>query len=162
MTASQDEALLDHVMRRLRDGPALVRTTYFGGRTLLHGAASAGCLPAVELLLDLGAAVGAADGSGRTPLFGVANECCGGAAAPWPRCFGEGRRGHARPGQALHVPMEPGRPYRARDRAEPLRATVDSTRGRVPRRSTLQTVPSRAAPPAARGATTPELCSSSS
>lgn len=75
MMAGGDEALLDHVMRRLRADPTLVRVTYFGGRTLLHGAAAAGYLPAVELLLDLGAAVGAADGSGRTPLFGVANEC---------------------------------------------------------------------------------------
>ena len=98
MMASGDEALLDHVMRRLRDDPTLVRTTYFGGRTLLHGAAAAGCLPAVELLLDLGAAVAAADGSGRTPLFGVANECRGAsgsavarAAAPWRgRCSGVG------------------------------------------------------------------------
>ena len=77
MTASGDEAMLDDVMRRLRDDPALVRTTYFGGRTLLHGAAAAGCLPAVELLLDLGSQVEATDGSGRTPLFGVANECRG-------------------------------------------------------------------------------------
>jgi len=77
MMASGDGALLDHVMRRLRDDPTLVRTTYFNGRTLLHGAAAAGCLPAMDLLLDLGAAVGAADGSGRTPLFCVANECRG-------------------------------------------------------------------------------------
>jgi truncated hemoglobin YjbI len=87
MMASGDEALLDHVMRRLRDDPALVRTTYFGGRTLLHGAAAAGCLPAVELLLDLGAAVGAADGSGRTPLFGVANECRGASGSAVARAL---------------------------------------------------------------------------
>jgi hemoglobin len=77
MMASGDEALLDHVMRRLRDDPTLASATYFHGRTLLHGAAAAGCLPAMELLLDLGAAIGAADGSGRTPLFVVANECRG-------------------------------------------------------------------------------------
>src|SRR5262249_9806534 len=75
MMASGNRPLLDHVMRRLRDEPDLVRTTYFSGRTLLHGAAAAGCLPALERLLDLGAAVDAADRSGRTPLFCVANEC---------------------------------------------------------------------------------------
>jgi len=75
MMASGNAALLDHVVRRPRDDPDLVRTTYFSGRTLLHGAAAAGCLPALELLLDLGAAVDAADRSGRTPLFCVANEC---------------------------------------------------------------------------------------
>jgi len=77
LMASGDEVLLDHVMRRLRDDPSLVRTIYFRGRTLLHGAAAAGCVPAVELLLDLGIAIEAADGGGRTPLFGVANECRG-------------------------------------------------------------------------------------
>ena len=75
MMASGNEALLEHVTRRLRDEPDLVRTTYFSGRTLLHGASAAGCLPALELLLDLGAAVDTADRSGRTPLFCVANEC---------------------------------------------------------------------------------------
>jgi truncated hemoglobin YjbI len=77
LLTSRDAALLDHFMRRLRYDPTLVRATYFNGRTLLHGATAAGCLPAVELLLDLGAAVGAADGSGRTPLFVAANECRG-------------------------------------------------------------------------------------
>jgi truncated hemoglobin YjbI len=77
LMASGNDALLDHVVRRLRDDPTLVRTTCFRGRTLLHGAAAAGRLSLVELLLDLGADIGAADGSGRTPLFGVANECRG-------------------------------------------------------------------------------------
>lgn len=77
MIDSGNEALLDHVLRRLRDDPVLVRATYFSGRTLLHGAAAAGCLPVVALLLDLEAAVDAADGAGRTPLFCVANECRG-------------------------------------------------------------------------------------
>ncbi|MBO0684664.1 MAG: ankyrin repeat domain-containing protein [Candidatus Dormibacteraeota bacterium] len=87
MMTSGDEALLDHVMRRLRQDPGLVRVTYFGGRTLLHGAAAAGYLPAVELLLDLGASVGAADGSGRTPLFGVANECRGASGSAVARAL---------------------------------------------------------------------------
>jgi truncated hemoglobin YjbI len=77
MMASRDEGLLDHVRRRLRDDPSLVWMTYAGGRTLLHGAAAAGSLPMVDLLLDLGAAVGAADGSGHTPLYSVANQCRG-------------------------------------------------------------------------------------
>ncbi len=55
--------------------------TYAGARTLLHGAAAAGCLPLVELLLDLGAAVGAADGSGRTPLYGAPTSAGSRAAA---------------------------------------------------------------------------------
>jgi hemoglobin len=87
MMASGDAALLDHVMRRLREDPALVQTTYFHGRTLLHGAAAAGCLPLVELLFDLGAAIEAADGSGRTPLFGVANECRGASGAAVARAL---------------------------------------------------------------------------
>jgi truncated hemoglobin YjbI len=81
LIGSGDRALRDHAMRRLRDDPALVRATYFGGRTPLHGAVAAGFLPAVELLLDLGAAMDAADGSGRTPLFVAANECRGRAGS---------------------------------------------------------------------------------
>jgi hemoglobin len=77
MVASGDRALLDHVRRRLTGDPSLLPTTYAGGRTLLHGAAAAGRLPLVELLLDLGADVDAADGGGHTPLYSVANQCRG-------------------------------------------------------------------------------------
>jgi hemoglobin len=75
MMAGGDAALLEHVRRRLRDDPSLVGVTYAGSRTLIHGAAAAGCLPMVELLLDLGAGIEAIYGGGRTPLFCVANEC---------------------------------------------------------------------------------------
>jgi hemoglobin len=87
MMRGANEALLDHVRRRLHDDPSLVGTTYAGGRTLLHGAAGKGCLPLVELLLDLGAAVGAADRSGRTPLYGVANECRESSGGPVVRAL---------------------------------------------------------------------------
>jgi truncated hemoglobin YjbI len=87
MLASGAEALLDHLRRRLRDDPSLVEATYAGGRTLLHGAVTAGSLPMVELLLDLGAAIDAATAGGRTPLFCVANECRWPSAAALARAL---------------------------------------------------------------------------
>ena len=80
MAGCGNQTLLDHVRRRLHDDPSLVRVTYAGSRTLIHGAAAAGCLPLVELLLDMGAAIEAIYGGGRTPLFCVANECRGARA----------------------------------------------------------------------------------
>jgi hemoglobin len=47
----------------------------FGGRTLLHYAAGAGCLEVVECLLRLGMDPNIQDGGGHGALYRVANEC---------------------------------------------------------------------------------------
>lgn len=66
--------MLDYVRKTLQGDPAFVRER-FNGRTLLHDAAAAGCLPIVELLLALGADPNVKDGGEHTPLYSVANEC---------------------------------------------------------------------------------------
>ena len=66
--------MLEYVARRLRSEPAFVGERH-AGRTLLHDAAAAGCLPIVELLLSLGADTNVKDAGERTPLYSVANEC---------------------------------------------------------------------------------------
>jgi truncated hemoglobin YjbI len=72
-------AVLDYAEARLLADPALVQERY-SGRTLLHGAAAAGSLRMVELLLRLGAHPDTADAGGHTPLYSVANECKVGGA----------------------------------------------------------------------------------
>ena len=47
----------------------------FAGRTLLHYASGAGCLPMVELLLRLGTDPDVPDAGGHPPLYAGANEC---------------------------------------------------------------------------------------
>jgi truncated hemoglobin YjbI len=47
----------------------------FGGRTLLHYAAGAGCIEVVTSLLRLGTDPDLRDAGGHTPLYSVANEC---------------------------------------------------------------------------------------
>jgi truncated hemoglobin YjbI len=74
MIRSGDLAMLDYVRERLTRDPAIVQERY-RGRTLLHEAAAAGNLTAVELLLNLGADPDANDGGGHTPLYCVGNEC---------------------------------------------------------------------------------------
>jgi truncated hemoglobin YjbI len=74
MIRSGDLAMLDYVRERLTRDPATVRERY-RGRTLLHEAAAAGSLTAVELLLSLGAEPDATDGGEHTPLYCVGNEC---------------------------------------------------------------------------------------
>ena len=56
-----------------RDGS--LGTRRYGGRTLLHYAAGAGCLEVVEALLRLGTDPGMEDDRGHTPLYRVASEC---------------------------------------------------------------------------------------
>jgi len=65
----------DYVRRRLLADPALARESYTRGRTLLHGAAGAGSVEVVELLLTLGADPDAIDQAGHAPLYCVGNEC---------------------------------------------------------------------------------------
>ena len=66
--------MLDYVRENLLADPALARERY-SGRTLLHGAAGAGSLATVELLLHLGAGPDITDAGGHTALYCVANEC---------------------------------------------------------------------------------------
>ena len=56
MIGKGDAPMLDCVREKLMADPALAQERY-SGRTLLHGAAAAGNLATVELLLRLGAAV---------------------------------------------------------------------------------------------------------
>jgi truncated hemoglobin YjbI len=59
----------------IRD-PSLGRRR-FGGRSLLHFAAGAGCLELIETLLRAGVTPDILDAGGHTPLYRVANECAG-------------------------------------------------------------------------------------
>ncbi len=74
MVGSGDAAMLDYVRAKLLADPALAQERY-SGRTLLHGAAAAGSLATVALLLRLGAKPDTTDAGGHTPLYCVANEC---------------------------------------------------------------------------------------
>jgi truncated hemoglobin YjbI len=74
MIGKGDGVLLDYVRAKLLADPALAQERY-SGRTLLHGAAAAGNLATVELLLRLGAQPDIKDAGGHTPLYCVANEC---------------------------------------------------------------------------------------
>jgi hemoglobin len=74
MIASHQGVLIDYACQRLSDDPALAKARY-SGRTLLHGAAAAGNVATVELLLALGADPQIRDTGGHTPLYSVANEC---------------------------------------------------------------------------------------
>jgi hemoglobin len=73
MAGSDDPRILDFALERVSADPGLAheRSTYEG--TLLHGAAGAGCLAMVELLLRLGADPNARDRYGHPPLYRVAN-----------------------------------------------------------------------------------------
>jgi truncated hemoglobin YjbI len=74
MIGRGDGTMLAYVRKELLADPALAQERY-SGRTLLHGAAAAGNLPTVELLLRLGAGPGVTDAGGHTPLYCLANEC---------------------------------------------------------------------------------------
>jgi hemoglobin len=80
MIGAGNGALAAYVRERLTREPALVRRRY-AGRTLLHAAAGAGNLAAVELLLGLGADPNAVDGGKHAPLYSVGNECMGAGCA---------------------------------------------------------------------------------
>lgn len=74
MIGKGDRAMLDYVREKLLAAPDLAQVRY-SGRTLLHGAAAAGNLDKVELLLRLGAKPDVADVGCHTPLYCVGNEC---------------------------------------------------------------------------------------
>ena len=65
----------DYVARRLAANPDLARERYSGGRTLLHGAAGAGRIDVVRLLLGMRSDSNALDNGGHAPLYAAANEC---------------------------------------------------------------------------------------
>ena len=75
MTGSGNAVIREYARQKLVADPGLVRESYAGGRTLLHGASGAGGLAAVELLLQLGADPNTVNRAGHTPLYCVGNEC---------------------------------------------------------------------------------------
>ena len=129
----------------------------FNGRTLLHHAASAGCIEVVSLILKSGVDPSIQDHGGHTALYRVANECwsaagpelvrmlveagadvnaCGGVTRATPLHMAA-RRGFVEIAQAL---IECGADIQARDTkgATPLRRAINCRRGDVA--SLLQTV----------------------
>jgi truncated hemoglobin YjbI len=74
MLRSGRPELVAFVVNALEQDP-LLRTRQYGGRSLLHYASGAGCLPVVTLLLRLGADPDVRDSGGHTPLYRAANEC---------------------------------------------------------------------------------------
>jgi hemoglobin len=81
MSGSENPGILDFALERVSADPGLAQRRYTYERTLLHGAASEGCLEMVELLLRLGADPNAADRYGHPPLYCVANACRRGSGA---------------------------------------------------------------------------------
>ena len=73
MVQSGRPRLVQFVIDAAKNDPSLAMRR-FGGGTLLHFAAGAGCLDVVTLLLRLGVDPNVM-GRGRTPLYCVANEC---------------------------------------------------------------------------------------
>lgn len=77
MEAGRPE-LVEFVVASLESDPDLCARR-FAGRSLLHFAAGAGCVPVVELLLRQGMDPNLPDRGGHPPLYRVANECATGA-----------------------------------------------------------------------------------
>ena len=80
MMQTAREALVRFVVAAVEREPEL-GVECFGGRTLLHYAAGAGCLEVVAVLLRLGTDAGVQDRGGHTALYAVTNEC-GSEAGP--------------------------------------------------------------------------------
>jgi ankyrin repeat protein len=78
MCRSLQTGPLEYLRDQLSADPDLLRERH-AGRTLLHAAAAAGNLTAVEMLLSLGADPNSHDGGRHTPLYSVGNECQAGA-----------------------------------------------------------------------------------
>jgi len=74
MIKSGRSDLIGYVRDAVQHDPSLAQRRS-AGRTLLHSASAAGCLPLVELLLRLGTDPDVRDSGNHTPLYSVANEC---------------------------------------------------------------------------------------
>ncbi len=74
MLKSGGARLIDFVVDAVERDASLA-TRRFGGRTLLHFAAGAGCSEVVASMLRHGTAADIQDDGGHTPLYRVANEC---------------------------------------------------------------------------------------
>ena len=112
MIAQGEVAILDYVRAKLQANPVIARERY-SGRTLLHGAAAAGDLATLELLLRLGADPNVTTDGGHTPLYCVGNECSGPGGASVVRALvQEGARVDAcdgvKHGTALHMAARRG------------------------------------------------------
>ena len=75
MIGCGNRAFLEYAQREIQADPSLVHIPNRYGRTLLHDASARGNLPAVELMLRLGADPNVRSSGGHTPLYCVANEC---------------------------------------------------------------------------------------
>ncbi len=148
-TGSGDAKLVEHVRQEVSRTPELIEARY-AGRTLLHGAAAAGNVAIVELLLKLGADPNALDAMGHAPLYRVGNECAAGkggdvvhalvragakvdAAEGVQRCTAlhmAARRGNVDVAKAL---LECGASMEARDKtgATPLRRALNCRKAAV-------------------------------
>lgn len=76
MAESGRAGLVRFALDAVKRDPALGAQCY-GGRSLLHYAAGAGCRELVELMLRHGTDPNLLDRGGHTPLYSVANECTG-------------------------------------------------------------------------------------
>jgi len=74
MVKSGRASLIHFALNAVEQDQSLA-TRRYAGRTLLHYAAGAGCLPLVASLLRLGTDPALHDNGGHTPLYRVANEC---------------------------------------------------------------------------------------
>ncbi len=74
MMQSGRAELIRFVLHSVEKEPSLAARRY-SGNVLLHFAAGAGCVEAVELLLGLGTAPNIQGRGGHTPLYCVANQC---------------------------------------------------------------------------------------
>lgn len=87
MIGSGNQALADYAYRRVREDPTLIHEPYIYSRTLLHGAAAAGDLTMVELLLGVGADPNVTDSRGQSPLYTAGNECSAPGGGPIVRAL---------------------------------------------------------------------------
>jgi len=151
MVKSGRAGLIGFVLDALERDASLA-TRRFGGRTLLHYAAGAGCREVVAALLRAGTDPDIPDSGGHTPLYAVANECgseagpevvralvragadanaCGGVTRATP-LHKAARRGHVEIARAL---LDCGATIEARDTKgdTPLRRAANCRRYAVVR-----------------------------